>query len=75
MNKKTKNEMLSALAGGAIIKALPDTKDKPWVDFRGNVWSNAEIKEMKKLKIAQDVAVVNISSNGVKELNKIGGAK
>jgi len=72
---RTEKDMLAALAGGAIIKALPDKHLKPWIDFRGNAWSNAEVKQMKKLKIANDVPTVNISPEGIKKLNKLGSQK
>lgn len=71
--KKGEREMLSALLGGAIIRAYPDPHPRPWIDFRGNTWSDAEVQEMKRLKIAEVVPTINITPAGIekaKEMNK-----
>jgi hypothetical protein len=68
---KSEKEMLSALLGGAIIKAFPDTNPKPWIDFRGISWTEAEIQRMKSLGIAATVPTINMTPKGYKKAKEV----
>jgi hypothetical protein len=56
MNKNRRMALLGSLVGGSIIRVYHTGK---WVDYRGNVYDDAEIQEATDLGVVTPVPVVN----------------
>lgn len=61
MNRDRRIAMIGALTGGTLIKAYPPTHPKPWIDYRGNAWSEEEVEEALTIGLAETLPVVRLN--------------